>query len=81
MAHPLLARFCGAVHPINPAFIRKCQREFHAQIQPVWDEAIALREENATLRQQIADLKANPPKRPRGRPRKVQPSPEVEATV
>lgn len=77
MPNALLAEFCRAA-TLSPTFIRRCQREFHKQLQPVWDEAQALREENADLTRQLEEIKANPPKRPRGRPRKIR---ETEALV
>lgn len=56
MGHPLIDEFCRQAGELRPDFFRRCQRVFRDEVQPVLDEAEALRTENARLQQEIARL-------------------------
>jgi uncharacterized protein (UPF0335 family) len=57
MAHPLLEEFCRA-SALRPEFFRRVQRVIRTEIQPLLEERERLIEENAALRQQVAELQS-----------------------
>jgi regulator of replication initiation timing len=59
MGHPLIDEFCRA-HDFRPDFLRRCQRVFRDEINPLLEEREQLLVENAHLK---AQLDAGPPKR------------------
>jgi hypothetical protein len=63
MDHPLLSEFCRASGQLRPEFFRRCQRVFRDEIAPMLTEVETLREENATLKQQLEALQAKAAKR------------------
>jgi len=75
MSHPLIAEFCRASN-LHPDFLRRCQRVFRMEVQPMLDERETLLAHNAELQTQLTlaneiihDLKGE--KRGPGRPRKT----------
>lgn len=57
MGHPLIEEFCRA-HELHPTFLRRCQRVFRDEIQPLIDEREALLVENAELKAKLEELQA-----------------------
>lgn len=55
MGHPLIDEFCRA-HTLHPDFIRRCQRVFRSDVQPLLDQLEPLRAENAALKAQLNAL-------------------------
>lgn len=52
MGHPLIDEFCRAGY-LRPGFLRKFQREFREQIEPLLNERERLLVENAELKAQL----------------------------
>jgi hypothetical protein len=64
MGHPLVDEFCRAKTPdLRPDFFRRCQRVFRDEVNPVYDEAIRLREENADLKAKLEALQSKAQRR------------------
>ena len=60
MGHPLIDEFCRA-HQFDPSFLRRCQRVFREEVQPLIDERDQLEQR---VRELQADLdEATAPKR------------------
>lgn len=57
MGHPLIDEFCRA-GTLHPDFIRRCQRVFRDEVQPLMDAGQQAIAENAELKAQIAALDA-----------------------
>lgn len=64
MGHPLIDEFCRAgSSQLRPEFFRRCQRVFRDEVNPVFDEAERLREENADLKAKLEALQQKSLKR------------------
>jgi hypothetical protein len=55
MGHPLIEEFCRA-HDFRPDFLRRCQRVFRDEVQPLIDERERLLVENADLKAELATI-------------------------
>ena len=55
MGHPLVDEFVRA-RDFRPDFLRRCQRVFREEVQPLFDERDTLLTENADLKAQIEKL-------------------------
>ncbi len=55
MGHPLIDEFVRA-RDFRPDFLRRCQRVFREEVQPLFDERETLLTENADLKAQIEKL-------------------------
>lgn len=56
MGHPLIDEFCRA-QTLHPDFIRRCQRVFREDVQPLIDQGEQAIAENVELKAQIAKLR------------------------
>jgi len=57
MGHPLIEEFCRA-NNFQPSFLRRCQRVFREEVQPLLDQRDVLAEENDALKAVVEKLKA-----------------------
>jgi len=64
MGHPLIEQFCRASQ-LHPDFLRRCQRVFRAEVQPLLEDRERLLEENASLRADVERLTVDAPRRKR----------------
>lgn len=56
MGHPLIDEFCRSAE-LQPHFIRRCQRVFREEVQPMLDERERLLEQNEGLKHENERLK------------------------